>query len=95
MVMVSKLSGVKLFEDRVVLRVGCREHDILWELEDNTFEGRQTRSVEVLYYLHDRGRIEAIQALIPVGECTLYKINALALPFRHLVQMEALFSQFQ
>ena len=57
-------------------------------LEDDTLEGRQPRRVQVLDNLHDRRRVESVEARIAVDEGPVQQLDACTRRLVHLLQSQ-------
>ena len=97
MVVVPELASVEIFEYRVVLGIGGREHHMLRtrEFKHEPLKGRQSCSVEMLDDFNNGSSIKTAQPLVSIGERALDQINALPLAFLHPFKTKELFRPLQ
>ena len=81
----------------VVFPVRRRQHDGFRtsELEQDSFEGRQSWRVEVLDDVDDSSGVEALQPPVAVHQRSMDQSDPLGLPVRETLQLEPLLGSFQ
>jgi len=97
MIPVTKAPGRQRFKLGVVLHVG-RGHDHgrrPGKFEQDSFERRQSRLVEMFDDLHDRRRVEAAQALVAITERAVDELDPLALPLGQAIEVQTLAGDLQ
>src|SRR5229473_2783197 len=58
------------------------------KLEQYTFEGSQSRTIQMFDHFHQRSGIEPAQPFVPIKQRPLNQLNSLTLALRHAIQTE-------